>query len=375
MSRLFVAIRKELRQFLRDRMVIALVVFIYSVDVFLCTLALSFDVKNLALGVLDYDRSPLSARLLDRFTATDYFGRVVRVGSEAETDRVLDAGRADLVLVVPPQFARDVAAGRPTELQLLLSGTNASTANIARGYASIIVQRFGHDLAEAALAQQGVAIPLPEIRESARIWYNPQLAFHHFMAISMTVVAALMIGVILTAASLVREKESGTAEQLMVTPLRPHEIVIAKMTPTLVVGMLGLIPSLLVARGFGVPVENGALGTFLLATVLTLVATMGIGVLVASFSANLQEALLASFFILFPLLFLSGTVVPIETMPRAIQILALASPIRYYMEIALGTLLKDVGIAILWPQLTMLAALATGLLGAGLLRLRAVSLS
>lgn len=374
MSRLFVAMRKEILQFLRDRMVIALVVFIYSADVFMCTWALSFDVKSLVLGVLDQDRSPLSGRLLDRFTATDYFGRVVPVASEAEADRVLDAGRADLVLVVPPQFARSAAAGRPTELQLLLSGANASTANIARGYASIIVQRFGHDLAEAALAEQGMTIPLPEIRESARIWYNPQLEFHHFMAISMTVVAALMIGVILTAASLVREKESGTAEQLMVTPLRPHEIVIAKMTPTLVVGLLGLIPSLLVARGFGVAVEDGALGTFILGTALALLATMGIGVLIASFCANLQEALLTSFFILFPLMFLSGTVVPIETMPRAMQILALASPIRYYMEIALGALLKDVGIAILWPQLLALAALATGLLGAGLLRLRAVSL-
>lgn len=374
MRRLLVAIRKEFRQFLRDRMVIALVVFIYSADVIVCTWALSFDVKRLVLGVLDQDRSPLSLRLLDRFTATEYFGRVLPLSSQAEVDRVLDAGRADLVLVVPPQFAKDVAAGKPAELQLLLSGANASTANIARGYASIIVQRFGHELVEAALARQGTALPLPEIRASARIWYNPQLEFHHFMAISMTVVAALMIGVILTAASLVREKESGTAEQLMVTPLRPHEIVIAKMTPTFLVGMLGLIPSLLVARAFGVAVENGALGTFIVATALTLVATMGIGVLVASFAANLQEALLASFFILFPLMFLSGTLVPIETMPRAMQILALASPIRYYMEIALGTLLKEVGVAILWPQLVTLTAMAFGLMGAGLLRLRAVSL-
>lgn len=375
MSRLSVAIRKEIRQFMRDRMVIALVVFIYSADVFLCTWALSFDVKNLVLGVYDQDHSPLSGRLLDRFTATDYFGRVIPVANEAEADRVLDAGRAAMVLVVPPQFARGVAAGRPGELQLLLSGADASTANIARGYASIIVQRFGHDLAQAALAQQGMMIPLPEIRESARVWYNPQLEFHHFMAISMTVVAALMVGVILTAASLVREKESGTVEQLLVTPLRPNEIVIAKMMPTFVVGMLGLVPSLLVARGFGVAVENGALGTFILATALTLLATMGIGVIVASFCANLQEALLTSFFILFPLMFLSGTMVPIETMPRPMQFLALASPIRYYMEIALGTLLKDVGVAVLWPQLTTQAALAAGLLGAGLLRLRTVSLS
>ncbi|HLB15960.1 MAG TPA: ABC transporter permease [Burkholderiales bacterium] len=368
MRRLAAAVRKEFLQFWRDRMLVALVVFIYTADLVICTLALTFDVKNLTLAVFDQDRTPLSARLVERFTATDYFGRLVTVERFGEIDRLLDKGEADLALVIPPDFAGRATAGAPAEVQVLLSGVNSNTANAARGYVNVIMERFGHDLLAQAAAARGITTELPSVVPEVRIWYNPQLEFKHFMAVSMIVVASLMVGLITTAASLVRERETGTIEQLIVTPLRVEEIILAKAVPPFVISMASLVPSVLIAMGFGVPAQ-GALGLFLAASVLSLVASMGIGVFIAGFAASLQQALLIGFFVIFPLMFLSGTTVPVESMPRAMQILSLASPTRYYMEIALGTLLKGVGWTVLWPQLVALAAISLAVAAAGWARL------
>lgn len=368
MRRLVAAIRKELLQFWRDRMLVALVVFVYTADLVICTFALTFDVKNLRLAVFDQDRTQLSARLVERFTATDYFGRLAFVDRLDAIDRMLDAGEADLALVIPPDFGRRTVAGSRPELQVLLSGVNSNTANAARGYVDVIVERFAHDLLAQAAQARGYSTELPQVVPQIRIWYNPQLEFKHFMAVSMIVVASLMVGLITTAASLVRERESGTIEQLAVTPLRLDEIIVAKALPPFAISMVSLAPSLLIAAAFGVPMQ-GSLSLFLVASVLSLVASMSIGVFIASYAASLQQALLIGFFVMFPLMFLSGTTVPVESMPQAMQALALMSPTRYYMEIALGTLLKGVGWSVLWPELAWLAALGCGLALAGWTRL------
>lgn len=369
MGRLKAALKKEFLQFSRDWMLIGLILFIYTGDLFMCTYALSFDVRNLTLAVYDQDRTQLSARLVERFTATEYFGRLRPAGSPREIDQLLDRGEADLALVVPPGFSRRALAGDPADVQLVLSGVNSNTASAARGYANVIIERFSHDLLRSHAVAHGYAPMLPEIAAQMRIWYNPELRFQHFMAISMIVIAALMVGVVTTAAGLVREKESGTVEQLIVTPLRTHEIVIAKMAPPFAVGLLALAPSIGIALAFGAPLR-GSVTLFVLASALALVVCMAIGVVISTFAANLQQALLISFFILFPVMFLSGTTVPVESMPRALQYLSLGSPIRYYMEIALGIFLKDVGWRVLWPQFLALLAIGSGLAAWGLLRLK-----
>jgi ABC-2 type transport system permease protein len=369
MGRLKAALKKEFLQFLRDRMLIILILWTYTVEVIVCTVALSFDVRNLTLALHDQDRTQLSRELAERFTATEYFGRMLPVSSPAEIDRLLDRGEADLALVVPPDFSRRALAGEPAEVQVVLSGVNSNTANTARGYANVIIERFSHDLLRSHAAAHGYPPMLPEIAPQTRIWYNPELRFQHFMVISMIVTAALLVGVITTAAGLVREKESGTAEQLMVTPLRRHEIVIAKMAPPLAIGLIALAPSIAIALAFGVPIR-GSVTLFVLASAVTLVVCMAVGMFISTFAANLQQALLISFFLLFPVMFLSGTVVPVESMPQALQIISLASPLRYYMEIALGIFLKGVGWSVLWPQFLALLAIGTALTVWGLLRLK-----
>ncbi len=369
MTRLWAAIRKELLQFSRDWMLLGLIAFIYTADVMMCTYALSFEVKHLKLAVYDQDQSQLSRSLVEKFTVTEYFGKLFPVTDHKEIDRLLDRSEVDLALIIPPGFSRDAARGAPAEVQVILSGVNSNTANAARGYANIIVEGFSRQLMKESLSARGAYVGMPEITPSMRIWYNPELRFRYFMVISMIVVAGLMVGVITTCASLVREKESGTIEQLMVTPLSQREVVFAKAVPTFVTGMVMLVPSLGVAALFGVPME-GSLVLLFLATAVFLCAAMAIGFFISTFARNLQQALLISFFVLFPLMFLSGTIVPVESMPLAMQFISLLSPVRYYIEIALGVLLKGVGWGLLWPKLLILAVYAAVLLIWSLTRLR-----
>lgn len=368
-TRLGAAVAKEFRQFMRDRMLIGLIVWLYTAEVVLCTYALSFDVRNLSLGVYDEDRTPLSARVVERFTATEYFGRLTPFSGPAQIDRALDAGRVDLALVVPPGFAADVAAGRGGALQVLLSGVNSNAANAARGYAATIVGRLGHELVAEQLAARGAAVRLPQVDLRTRVRYNPQLDFRYFMAISMIVIAALTVGVLASAASMVREKESGTAEQLMLTPLRRGEVVLAKMLPPFAAGLFALSPSIGILAWFGVPFR-GSVALFVAASALALAVCLGMGILISTFARTLQQALLIAFFVLFPLMFLSGTIVPLESMPEPMQALSAASPIRHYMEIALGVVLKGVGIEALWPQFAGLAAIGAALALAAFQRLK-----
>lgn len=369
MRRLRAAIRKEFRQFVRDRLLRALVIFVYTADVIVCTLALSFDVRGLKLAVYDGDRTQLSAALVERFTATDYFRAVTSVSDLRALGDLLDADRADIALVLPPGLAQGVSVGRPPAVQVLLSGANSNTASAARGYAMAIVGGFAREQMLAQAAAQGVTIDLPSVRPRTRILYNPQLEFRHFMAVSMVVAAALMVGVITAAAGLVREKESGTIEQLIVTPLRSHELVLAKAAPPFLIALAALVPSLAIARLFGVPMA-GSLVLFVAASAVALAAFLSIGFFIATLAESLQQALLLAFLVLFPLMFLSGTTVPIESMPRPMQWVSQLSPVRHYMEVALGVLTKGVGLQVLWPQVAALAVSATVLGTWSIVRLR-----
>lgn len=350
---------KELIQFSRDRVLILLILWLYTVEVVLCAYALTFDVKHLPLVAVDLDRTPASRRLLDSFTVTEAFDLAGHAESMESSAPWLQSGRATLAIVIPQGFQRELARGAAPAVQVLLDGSNSNTASIARGYVLQILGRF-HSQEVAHTGQ----VPLAA-QPVVRIWYNPQLAFSQFMVLSMVALAAFMVGMIHPAASIVREKEIGTIEQLMVTPIRIGELFLAKTAPTLAVGLLSVFPSLLIVWWFGVPLR-GSLLLFLALTALFLLSAIALGVLVAAVTRTLQQALLLSFFGLFPVMFLSGTLVPIESMPKALQYLSLASPLRYYMDIILGVFLKGAGLAALWPQALALVVIGLALFGLGI---------
>ncbi|GGB92452.1 transport permease protein [Marinobacterium zhoushanense] len=342
---------KELIQFFRDRVILLLILWLYTVEVVICAYALGLDLRHLPLAVLDQDRNAASRLLVDSLTSSESFRLTGFPQDMQQAEQWLQSGRTRAVLVIPPDYAADLVRDEEPTLQLLLDGSDANTAATVRNYI----------MRGLIFYQAGLGLDVtPSVQPVIRIWYNPDLTYTRFMVLSMIALAALMVGVIHPAATIVREKEFGTIDQLQVTPVRISELFIAKTVPTLLMGTLSVFPSLLIVWWFDVPLR-GSLLLFVLLTALFLLSAIGIGVLIAAACRTLQQALLLSFFGLFPMMFLSGTLAPIASMPSALQYLSLLSPLRYYMDVILGIFLKGNGIADLWLQALALAGIGLAL--------------
>lgn len=352
---------KEFTQLIRDPLMLVLIFYLYTADVLLCIYSQSFDVRNLPTALLDLDASAASRDLASRFTSSGYFNIEHAVKSTSEIAALINRGEALAALTIPEDFSRNLAANRPTEVQILLDGATANAATVAQGYAQRIVQNFALERVPAHVHVR--------IDYRPRVWYNPELDYGYSVTLSMIGLSSMIVGVILAAAGVVREKESGTIEQLSVTPITSSEIIIAKMLPTLVIGLTALGPALLIAAAVGVPLR-GSLLLFVVFTALLLVSSMGIGFLIATYTQTMQQALLIGFFALFPVLFLSGTIVPIESMPIGVQALSQLSPLRHYMDAILGIFLKGIGLEILWPRAAAMGSIAATLLGLSIVRFR-----
>ncbi|HEY5567092.1 MAG TPA: ABC transporter permease [Gammaproteobacteria bacterium] len=353
LRRLLGLLRKEGVQFLRDPVVLFLILYLYTIEAVMCTMALTFEIKQLPIGVVDQDLSVGSRHLTDLFTLTEAFELRRQSDSSAPIEGWLEAGEVAMVLVIPTGFEQAYQAGIHPSAQILLDGTNSNVAENARRYAMAIVERFA---AERPPLPTGAAT-VPSV-PMTRIWYNPDQETAPFMVLSMMALAAMLVGAICPAASIVRERERGTIEQLLVTPIRVGEMFAAKTIPTLIVNLLAIAPALLITRAFDVPVR-GSLTTFVVLAAVFQLSAIAFGVFIASISRTLQQALLLAFFGLFPVMFLSGTFTPIESMPPFLQAASLASPLRYFMDIALGVFLKGAGWAELWPQAVALAVIGS----------------
>lgn len=342
-TRLRSLLLKEMTQFFRDRVLLGLILFLYLGDTIMCTVALSYDVKHVPLALIDEDRTIESRDLAARFFSTESFRSVGTPENEAQASAWLQSGKTMAAVVIPKGFGRNLRSHPPAKVQILLDGSNSNTALITRGYVLRIVGMFDQAWTPPQAVVHAMAVP------TIRVWFNPSLTFTAFMVLTMIGTAAILVGVIQPAAFIVREKEIGTIEQLMITPIKMGEMFAAKTLPALLMGLLAMFPALLVVHFFGVSLR-GSLIMFLALSALFLVSAIAMGVLIASVTRTLQQALLLSFFGLFPIIFLSGTLVPIESMPKALQILSLASPLRHYTDVVLGIFLKGVGIEVLWPQ-------------------------
>jgi ABC-2 type transport system permease protein len=361
-------VRKELIQFVRSKPLIVLVVWTIAVEIAICAWSITYDVGHLRLAVQDLDGSAASRELVARFAGTESFDVTERVVSGDALDGLLESGRATIGLVIPPHFSRSLEQRRPASVQFLLDGSDANQALIARGYAERIVSRYSRER-EAGRLRVAIGSPgaLPGVENERRAWYNPALRSVDFVTVSMLTLAVMMIAIILPAAGLAREKEAGTIEQLLVMPFRRWELMLAKVVPTFIVTLAALGLAFWVPWWFGVPIR-GSVPLFFALSALFVSSSLGLGLLLGTLAANLQQALLLSFFTLFPVLVISGTVVPVESMPAPIQWLSLLSPLTYYMQIALGVLLKGVGLRELWPQALAMGALGLGLFALGLWR-------
>lgn len=353
-GRLLGLIRKEFAQMLRDPVVLFLIFWLTTVELAMCTMALGFDVKGLKLGVIDHDRSAISRSLIRDLTASDTFTLSNEIVSMGEAEKLLQAGRLDALMEFPPDFGERLGRGDIAPVGVVIDGSNANVASRARAYVVEMTARFAQE--HSVLAAQARS----SVQPAVRIWYNPELTNTRFTALGMLAQAGFMLAVILPAAGMVREKQNGTLEQIRVTPIRAHELFIGKIVPPIAVSLGALFPTLLVMRLLGVPM-NGNLIALLVFEFIFLLSAVSIGVFVASITSTLQQAMLTSFFGLFPLLFLSGSVAPIESMPPWLQLGTEISPLRHYLAIVTGLFLKGAGMGELWPHAVALAAISVPL--------------
>ncbi len=348
---------KEFTQMLRDPVILFLVFFLYSAELVICTLALGFDVQNLNLGVIDHDRTEASRAVIQELTAGDNFVLADQFADMQQVEDRLQRGALDAVVEIPPGFARRIAAGRKADLGVVVDGSNGNVAARARAYVIEMLARFTQERAALPKHAHGVQAAL-------WVWYNPDLTNTRFMALAMLAQAGMILGVVLPAAAIVREKQGGTIEQLRVTPTRAHELFLAKIMPTIVICTGAVFPALFILMLMGVPMQ-GDVGTLLALTAVFLMSAVSVGVFVATITNTLQQALLVSFFGLFPLLFLSGTIAPIETMPGWLQAASLASPLRHYVDIVSGLFLKGAGIGELWWHAVALIGISIAMFAGG----------
>jgi ABC-2 type transport system permease protein len=374
-TRLRALVRKEFIQTLRDVPIVMLVLYSFA-EIVLCGWALSMDVKHTPTAVLDRDNSPGSRALVERFRQADSFKVDFYPADEAELERLLDTGQAALGLIIPPGLGRDLAGTRPASIQVLVDGTQPNSALLSLGYVQQIVRRYSSEIEVARLNQSGqpAASGLPGVVNRVRAWYLPEMQYIHFNMVSMVALAVVMLGTLLAAAAIVREKESGTLEQLMVTPIRPLELMFAKVMPMVALEVVGLgIGTALGYVVFGVAPHGNrlaALGLFFALSTLAFLASAGIGIWIATVARNLLQALLIAFFVLFPMMFLSGTITPVTAMPMWLQWISFLSPMRHYLSLALSVFLKATSLSVVWPHAAALAGFTVVILGIGLARFR-----
>lgn len=348
--------RKEFIQFFRDKALIILIFYTF-LEIALCGWALTLEVKNMPTTVYDADRSAESRALIEDFARLDSFTLVGQVDNPAAIDSMMDSGEAQLALVIPANFSRNLQAGAPVQMQLLLDGSNSTIAGQAMADAGGLLRDYNEQIILERVERSGQAGHsfLPRVKNLVRVWYMPQLQYVHFIMLTMLAITVLLLGILIPAAGIVREKEAGTFEQLMITPITGAELITAKIVPMILVKLAGLTVGVAMSMWlFGVPLR-GSLLLFYAVSVLMFLSSSGIGVLMGAFAHNMKQVLLLSFFILFPLAFLSGTMVPISNMPPFLQWLTYLSPLRYYVEATLGIFLKGVGVDVLWPQMLALA--------------------
>ena len=366
MRRLLFMIWKELLELRMDRRMLPIVFVAPVLQLVVLGYAATTDVKNVPMVVVDGDRSTASRDLVQTFDASPYFTVKTVLASENDVAPFLETGDAWLALAIPAGYGQALGSGRQAVVQVLADGTDANSTNMAVGYASNLV---------AAYAQQLLAARLPGgrlpggIAPNVRVWFNPQLESRFFMVPGVLAILLIVMTLVLASMGIVREKELGTLEQLNVTPLRRWQLILGKLLPYALIGMVDVFLVVGVARfWFRVPF----LGSFWLLFGLSMVfllTTLGLGLLVSTISNNQQQAMMtASFFFLVPMIYLSGFVFPVENMPAAIRPISYFIPLTYYLVIVRGIFLKGVGMAVLWPQALALLVWGVAILSFATLR-------
>jgi ABC-2 type transport system permease protein len=346
-------LRKEFRQLMRDPKTKRFMFGAPLVQLLMFGYAVNTDVHDVTTYVVDYDRSSESRAAQDALTAGGYFTIVGGSDRMRDLEHALDGGAANVGIVVPAGFARDLAAGRGAKVQVIVDGTSSNTATLAQGYATRIIQQFGVDYASG----RGVT-PTGGVDLRARAWYNPGLVSRVYNVPAIIGVLMMFMCLVLTALNVVRERELGTLEQLMVSPIDGTELILGKTIPVAVIALIDLVLITAVALlWFHIPFRGNPLDLLAAASVY-IVAMLGVGLFISTISRTQQEAFMAMFLLFLPAVILSGFMYPVKNMPVFFQKLTLFNPVRHFLEIVRGIFLKGEGVVDLWPQMLTITVMA-----------------
>ena len=367
-------IKKEFLQTLREPRMRVVLLLPPLIQLIIFGYAVNLDVENSPIAWMDQDRTPESRELLAEFEGASQFQVTHLPEGEAEIQALLDRAAVQAVVRVFPGFGRDIRRGQRTQVQILVDGTNSNSATIISSSASQVVARYaariqGRQPKIGSMAScPGRVNQGPLLSAESRIWFNVDLKSQNYFVPGVLVNIIALVTMMLTAMAIVREKEIGTMEQLMVTPIRPMELMLGKTIPFAAGGLLEVLlvtgAALLIFR---VPFR-GSLLLLLGCAAAFLLTTLGSGLLISTVSTTQQQAMMASFFFFMPAFMLSGFAFPIRNMPLAVQALTYLNPVRYFMEIVRGIFLKGIGLTVLWPQVMALLIIGTTLIGLSILR-------
>jgi drug efflux transport system permease protein len=362
---------KEFIQVFRDPRMKAFIFAVPILQLLIFSYAASTDVRHIATAVYDLDNTVSSRDLVSQFVGSGYFDVVEYVGNDARERELLDQAKVRLVLHLDRGFEDALRAGRPAPFQIIVDGTDSNTAAIVLGYSNGIVQQFSQAMLSQRIRRLRGDVQEPgQVNLQTRIWFNENLESRTYFVPGVIALMITLLTLLLTSMAIVREKEIGTMEQILVTPIRPVEFILGKTVPFALISFLDLVLVTLVGVvWFQIPVR-GSFGLLVLATSVYLTTTLGIGLLISTVSQTQQQAMMSTFFFFMPAVLLSGFMFPIANMPTIVQWLTYLNPMRYVMVILRDIFLKGVGMSILWPQIAALAAMGTAMLGLASRRFR-----
>jgi ABC-2 type transport system permease protein len=357
-ERILTLLRKEFRSVFRDPRMRMVIFGVPVIQTLIFGYAVTMDVRHVRLVVMDFDGSPASREIVAAFTGSDYFDAVQHTDRAEEARAAIDAGRAAAILQINAGFEQTLRAGRPAIVQLIVDGSDSNTARLVLNYSASIAGAHQQALVLAAAERRaGRTLSLGQVDLRTRAWFNPNLESRNYYVPGVMAVLVMLLSLMLTGMAIVREKESGTIEQIMVTPIRPIEFILGKFAPFIVIGFVDVILVTLVGVfWFDIPIR-GSFALLLLGTTCFLLSTLGIGLFISTVSQTQQQAMMTTFFFFFPAMLLSGFIYPVANMPLVVQWLTLLDPLRYYLVIIRGVFLKGVGLEVLWPQVVALLVL------------------
>ncbi|NMC11515.1 MAG: ABC transporter permease [Chloroflexi bacterium] len=369
-SRLISLIRKEFIQLFRDKRMLAIILVIPLMQLFLLGYAATNEVRNIPMAVFDQSLSPESREFLDLFQATDYFKLSYSVSSDTEIRELIETSDAGVGLIIPPDYATRINEGE-AQVAFILDGSDPTMATTALSAAQLIAQNYATELLVEKMTRSGMNLQLKmPLEMRTTVWYNPDMITAYFMIPGVIGMILYTITAILTATSVVRERERGTIEQLIVTPIRSWELVVGKILPYVILSLFDTVEVLAVGHfWFGVPIR-GSLLLILLLSILFLFTGLGIGLFASTVANTQQEAMLSVFMTLLPSIFLAGFFFPIANMPKVLQWISYILPLRYFLKIIRVLLLKGVGLAAIKWEVFALFVFGLLIMGAATMRFR-----